>query len=127
MVIRATTRAGKASTLNVQPGALTVGLDEHTVLAYDRAGRLWSAFFNGTTFRRGLDGGVLAKWTEEGERKRKRLSPDEASLVVRRSAKLMSSLTDGVTFDATPNARQELERLIGRAVRFTARAAARGT
>lgn len=123
MVIRATPRVGKAITLNVQPGALTAGLDEHTVLAYDRAGRLWSAFFNGATFRRGLDGGILAKWTEEGERRRKRLTPNEASLVVWRCAELMRSLTDGATFDAPPEARQELEHLIGRAARFTAQAA----
>jgi hypothetical protein len=123
MVIRATTRVGKTVTLNVQPGALTVAFDAQTVLAYDRAGRLWSAFFDGHTFRRGLDGGVLAKWTDDGLLRRMRLLPSEASLLASRCAELMNELADAVTFDATPNARQELDMLIGRAMRFTAQAA----
>ena len=72
MIVRATTRANRIVTLNVQPGSLTAALDEQTVLTYDRAGRLWSAFFQGCTFRRGLDGGVLGKWTERGQRGRRR-------------------------------------------------------
>ncbi len=123
MVIRATTRVGKTRTLNVQPGALTVAFDEQTVLAYDRAGRLWSAFLRGYTFRRGLDGGVLAKWTEHGQRERRQLWPSEASLIVWRCAELMSRLADEATFDVPPLARQELDVLIGRAMRFTAQAA----
>jgi hypothetical protein len=120
MIVRATTRAKKIVTLNVQPGSLTAAFDEQTVLAYDRAGRLWSAFFFGCTFRRGLDGGVLGKWTEHGQRERRRLGRSEASLVVERSAALMSGLAGGVMFDAPPRAVQEIETLLHRAMRFTA-------
>jgi hypothetical protein len=123
MIVRATTRDGKTVTLNMQPSALTAAFDEQTVLAYDRAGRLWSAFFNGYTFRRGLDGGVLGKWTERGRRQRRRMWPSEASIVVDRSAALMSHLADGATFDASPQVRKELYVLVGRAALFTARAA----
>ena len=120
MIVRATTRAKKIVTLNVQPGSLTAALDEQTVLAYDRAGRLWSAFFFGCTFRRGLDGGVLGKWTEHGQRERRRLDRSEAALIVDRSSALMSSLADGAVFDAPPRAVQEIETLLHRAMRFTA-------
>jgi hypothetical protein len=120
MIVRATTRAKKIVTLNVQPGSLTAALDEQTVLAYDRAGRLWSAFFFGCTFRRGLDGGVLGKWTEHGQRERRRLGRSEASLIVDCSAALMSGLADSAVFDAPPRAVQEIETLLHRAMRFTA-------
>jgi hypothetical protein len=123
MIIRATTCDGKTVTLNMQPGALTAAFDEQTVLTYDRAGRLWSAFFNGYTFRRGLDGGVLGKWTEPGRRQRRRMWPSEAAIIVDRSAALMSHLANGTTFDAPPNIAQELYVLVGRAALFTARAA----
>jgi hypothetical protein len=123
MIIHATTRDGKTATLNLQRGALTVALDKQTVLAYDRAGRLWSAFFNGYTFRRGLDGSVLGKWTEHGRRQRRRLWQSEASLVVDRSAALMSRLAGGAAFDAPLQLVQDLYLLVGRAMLFTARAA----
>ena len=119
MVVRATTCTKKIVTLNVQPGSLTAAFDEQTVLAYDRAGRLWSTFFSGCTFRRGLDGGVLGKWTERGQRERRRMSPSEVSLVVNRSAGLMSSLADDVMFDAPPRAAQEIKTLLQRAMCFT--------
>jgi len=120
MIVRATTRAKKIVTLNVQPGSLTAAFDERTVLVFDRAGRLWSAFFFGCTFRRGLDGGVLGKWTEGGQRERRRLGRSEASLVVDYSAALMSSLAEGVMFDAPPHNVQEIETLLHLAMRFTA-------
>lgn len=122
MIIRAAMHDGRTVTLNLQPGSLTVALDEQAVLAYDRAGRLWSAFFHGVTFRRGLDGGVLAKWTEDGRRQRQRLWGSEAALVVDRAATLMSDL-GGATFDADPPLRQELVALVERARHFTARLA----
>ncbi len=122
MILRAVMRDGRTATLNLQPGSLTVALDEQTVLAYDRAGRLWSAFFHGVTFRRGLDGGILAKRTEGGQRRRQRLWSSEAALVVNRAARLMNDLGDA-TFDAVPSVRQELATLLERASHFTARVA----
>jgi hypothetical protein len=123
MIARGTTRSGRTVTLNLQPGALTVAFDEQTVLAYDRAGRLWSAFFHGFTFRRGLDGGVLSKWTRRGQRERRRLSHSEASLVVYRASELMRSLAESATFDVPSEKHQELQLVMERAARFTAQAA----
>src|SRR5512136_915123 len=99
MIVRAATRDDTPVTLNLQPGSLTVAFDEQAVLAYDRAGRLWSAFFHGYTFRRGLDGCILAKWTESGQRRRKRIWASEADLVVTHAADLMNSLA-GVELEA---------------------------
>jgi len=67
-----------------------------------------------------LDGGMLGKWTEHGRRERRRLGCSEASLVVDCSAALMSSLADGVMFDAPPRAGQEIETLLHRVMHFTA-------
>jgi hypothetical protein len=119
MIVRARARDEGVVTLNLQPGSVTVAFNEQTVLAYDRMGRLWSAFCHGYTFRRGLDGGVLGKWTQFGQRHRQRLWRSEAALVVNRSAELMRSLSDAV-FDASPDVLQELEALIERSGRFTA-------
>jgi radical SAM superfamily enzyme YgiQ (UPF0313 family) len=123
MIVHGATRSGQTVTLNLQPGSLTVAFDEQTVLAYDRAGRLWSAFFHGVTFRRGLDGGVLSKGTTRGRRERRRLSRSEASLVVYRSSELTRSLAESATFDTPPETSQELQSVIERAVRFTPQAA----
>ncbi len=120
MIVRARISQGIPITLNMQPGGLTVAWDEQTVLAYDRAGRLWSAFFNGCTFRRGLDGGLLGKWTQAGRRRRAHLWPSETSLLVERCARLMDRLAAEATVEAPPEVRQELALLLDRASRFTA-------
>jgi radical SAM superfamily enzyme YgiQ (UPF0313 family) len=123
MIIRSAARSGQTVTLNLQPGSLTVAFDEQTVLAYDRAGRLWSAFFRGYTFRRGLDGGVLSKWTARGRRERRRLARSEASLVVYRSSELMRSLAESAAFDAPPETYRDLQSVVERAAYFTPQAA----
>ncbi|HXF68444.1 MAG TPA: radical SAM protein [Thermoflexus sp.] len=58
-------------TLNLQRGALALHLYGQDVLAYDRAGRLWSATIGGVTYRRGLDNRIQAvEATPEGARRR---------------------------------------------------------
>ena len=94
-------------TLSLKPSALTVALDEQTVLAFDRAGRLWSFFTHEHHFRRGLNGSILAKWTADrplalparaSERQRRRLWHSEADLVVRRAAQIARRLADRLQF-----------------------------
>lgn len=54
-------------TLNLQRGALALHLYGREVLAYDRAGRLWSATRGEVTYRRGLDNRIQAiRTTPEG-------------------------------------------------------------
>ncbi len=48
-------------TCSLKDVSLTVSVDERIVAAWDRAGRLYSVWREGATFRRGLNGRVLAK------------------------------------------------------------------
>jgi len=57
-------------TLNLQRGSLSLHLYGRDVLAYDRAGRLWSATLGEITYRRGLDNRVqMLQATPEGTRR----------------------------------------------------------
>ncbi|MCC7205940.1 MAG: radical SAM protein [Anaerolineae bacterium] len=68
--------------ISVKPNCLTVSIDgpkEARVFSYDFAGRLWTAFLDGVSYRRGLDGKILAKWRLPGDaRERRSLLGDEA-------------------------------------------------
>ncbi len=83
--------------LSLKPGSLTVevatpgqGIE---VLSYDRAGRLWSALFDGVTYRRGLDGRMLAKRRAPGgPRERWRLAPPATWTVEQRAHTLLTTL-----------------------------------
>ena len=69
-------------TISVKPNCLTVSIDspeEADVFSYDYEGRLWTAFLDGISYRRGLDGKIVAKWRLPGnDRERRWLSADEA-------------------------------------------------
>lgn len=70
-------------TLSLKPESLTVSVDgpeDATVMAYDRAGRLWTAFADDVSYRRGLDGRILTRCgtASRGGRQRRYLSVDEA-------------------------------------------------
>ncbi|GBD08677.1 hypothetical protein HRbin22_00918 [Candidatus Thermoflexus japonica] len=57
-------------TLNLQRGAFSLHLYGREVLAYDRAGRLWSATIGEITYRRGLDNRIQAiQTTPDGIRR----------------------------------------------------------
>jgi hypothetical protein len=122
---------GQPITLSLKRGALTVALDERTVLAVDRAGRLWSFYAEGHHFRRGLNGSVLAKWSQEGVRQRRRLWRSESDLVVRRAASIMQALRDRLTLETTPAHRSqaapevayEILKILARAADFDVQAA----
>lgn len=68
--------------ISVKPNCLTVSIDgpkAARVFSYDYAGRLWTAFLDGVSYRRGLDGKILAKWRLPGDaRARRSLVGDEA-------------------------------------------------
>lgn len=93
---------GQPIILSLKRGSLTVALDEATVLALDRAGRLWSFYVEGHHFRRGLNGSVLAKWTREGIRQRRCLWHSESNLVIRRTSLILRKLCQGLRFDPVP-------------------------
>ena len=60
---------GKSITISVKKNCLTVSLPGNTdadVFSYEYEGRLWTALENGISYRRGLDGKVVAKWQVPG-------------------------------------------------------------
>ncbi len=110
-------------TLSLKRGALTVALDQDTVLAFDRAGRLWSFYIDGHHFRRGLNGSVLARWSADGQRQRQHLWTSEADLVVRRAALTARLLRDRLEFEAPPAIAGEVRTSLTRAAAFDVPAA----
>jgi len=50
----------------VRPDSQVLSTDGGEVITFDHAGRLYSAFMDGRFYRRGVDGRVVAKYTDEG-------------------------------------------------------------
>jgi hypothetical protein len=82
--------------LSLKEASFTVMFDYAEALTYDRAGRLWSHFKAGHTFRRGLDGRMLDKWQADGLRQRRWLSPTEAVGLIDYGAARMRDLRDQI-------------------------------
>jgi radical SAM superfamily enzyme YgiQ (UPF0313 family) len=95
---------GRPLALSLKPGSLTVSVDgpeRATVMSYDRAGRLWTAFVNDVSYRRGLDGRILSKWRKPGEdRERRHLPHDEARMLETRIWSLLFSLCEAIEGEA---------------------------
>lgn len=68
--------------LSQKNNCLTLGIelpDQTMVFSFDKNGRLWTALINKISYRRGLDGKIVAKWNSGKEvLHRKWLSEDEA-------------------------------------------------
>lgn len=68
--------------ISLKPGCMTISIgepDNAQVLSFDRAGRLWTAYINSISYRRGLDGRIVAKWRSGYGRQRRWLTPQEAA------------------------------------------------
>src|SRR5687768_17599525 len=72
----------KPVTISIKPNCLTISIDDPAnadVFSYDFEGRLWTAYLDGISYRRGLDGKMIAKWRAGGEdRERRRLLQPDA-------------------------------------------------
>jgi len=96
--------------LSLTAGTLTLSLAGHTNLSFDGEGRLVGAWFDGVTYRRGLDNRVLMKWVEDrrtGVRQRKFLDAEDRRALLERSyavpAMVQQGLHDGaVSTGETP-------------------------
>jgi hypothetical protein len=76
---------GKPLTISVKPNCLTVSigeLDQADVFSFDFAGRLWTAYKDGVTYRRGLNGKILVRWRNPGEVRSRRWLSQEDGLVL---------------------------------------------
>ena len=65
----------RSLTISSKPNCLTVSLQQDagaTVFSYDAAGRLWTAMLAGVSYRRGLDGKIVAKWGATPESRQRR-------------------------------------------------------
>jgi len=70
-------------TLSLRDNALTVSVNGREVIACDHAGRLYSVYKDGCTYRRGLNGHILQKWrSDDGSRLRRWLDEAEAGALV---------------------------------------------
>ncbi|HEY3340364.1 MAG TPA: radical SAM protein [Anaerolineae bacterium] len=87
-------------TISVKPNCLTVSVDgprEAIVFSFDYAGRMWTALINEVSYRRGLDGKIIAKWqTTARERDRRWLSRDEAIRVEEQARQTTAQLYQAV-------------------------------
>jgi hypothetical protein len=74
---------GRSLTLSVKPNCLTLSVQGHQaaqVMSYDYAGRLWTAMDQSISYRRGLDGKMVAKWQTPGGGRDRRWLPLQQSL-----------------------------------------------
>ncbi len=90
----------KSLTISVKPNCLTLSVESKEVFSFDRSGRLWTALVDDISYRRGLDGKIVAKWqTPSRGRGRHWLSPPQAEKLITRSQNLVSrvltNLEDG--------------------------------
>jgi hypothetical protein len=90
MVLRGT--GGKTSyVVSLKTQSVAVSINDTTVAAWDRGGRLYSLYQNGVTYRRGLDGHVLVRGDRADEHHRRRLDGTEAAAVVEAAAAVAHS------------------------------------
>lgn len=90
------TWGGQSIALGMKTSYITVNVGEPeraSVFSYDYEGRLWAAFMDETSYRRGLDGKILAKWRiPGGGRGRLWLQGAEALSIERRAREMVAEL-----------------------------------
>ncbi|GAB4480972.1 MAG: radical SAM protein [Anaerolineae bacterium] len=91
---------GKPFTISIKPNCVTVSIDEPLeadVFSFDMEGRPWTAFIDGISYRRGLDGRLLAKWRRPGdERERRWLIGEEAAAIEERARSRIEALVAAI-------------------------------
>ncbi len=87
---------GAPFTVLLREEALTASLGDRLVVACDRAGRLYSFWRAGHTYRRGLNGRVLHKWQDETGRHWEWLAEADADALVADAAACFRALHDAV-------------------------------
>jgi radical SAM superfamily enzyme YgiQ (UPF0313 family) len=116
---------GQSLTLSIKPNCLTLSLQsgrDSTVYSWDNTGRLWTAMAAGISFRRGLDGKIVAKWQiPSGGRERRWLPEAEAGNLQEQArmqaARLLADLTSG-ELRLIPRPSAQEEEIIVRAAGF---------
>jgi len=95
---------GHPLAISVKPNCLTISIDgpeEADVFSYDYAGRLWTAFLDGISYRRGLDGRMLARWRgPDSNRKRRWLLDEEATAIQGRARHTTNDIFQAIDAEA---------------------------
>lgn len=80
---------GKPLTISTKSNSLTVSLESDgraEVYSFDSAGRLWTALVDNISYRRGLDGKIIARWAVQPlVHERRWLAPAEAQTLIERA------------------------------------------
>jgi radical SAM superfamily enzyme YgiQ (UPF0313 family) len=87
-------------TLSFKTQCLTISIEGSKttdVYSFDHYGRLWTAQISGMSYRRGLDGKTVAKWTDTtGQRFRRWLSPAEAEDAAEKSRLVAQKIVEHI-------------------------------
>ncbi len=97
---------GGSLTVSAKANCLTLSLQssgETAVFSFDGAGRLWTAMRGGNSYRRGLDGKIVAKWqTPQAGRGRRWLAPAESVELIGHACAMAAALLEDVLAGALP-------------------------
>jgi hypothetical protein len=91
--------------ISLKPNSLTISLQtqrESQVFSFDGEGRLWTAMLEGISYRRGLNGKMVAKWQTPGSgngRDRRWLNSEETGQVEERSRQTVEALLKSLRAD----------------------------
>jgi hypothetical protein len=116
--------------LSLKDSSLSVAINRDEIVACDRAGRLYTAFYDGRHHRRSLNGTVLQKWSDD-ERRRRWLMGAEADQVIDTAAAHFQQLHtalgspdwEWITSPDRSSALDDLLQVIDRAAHFNSTAA----
>ncbi len=95
MVLRGRTR-NDAWILSLKAESLAISLNDRTVAAWDRGGRLYSLVRESATWRRALSGHVLEKRQTGEGRVRRRLPPEDSERIVDEAGALAASARQAI-------------------------------
>jgi hypothetical protein len=85
-----------AYVVSLKTQSVAISVNDTTVAAWDRGGRLYSLYQDGVTHRRGLNGQILVKRGHTGEHRHQRLAGAEAAAVVEAAAAIARSAVDAM-------------------------------
>ncbi len=91
----------KRLTISSKPQGINLSLEDETsteVFSFDHAGRLWTALMGDVSYRRGLDGTTIARWTDfQGLRHRRRLTSEEAEALAQQCQVVVYKVREGIS------------------------------
>jgi hypothetical protein len=96
MVLRGTL-GSSTFIISLKPNSLAVSRDQAHVVSWDLGGRLYCVYQGDVTWRRGLNGDVLAKTGSGAGRMRTTLTPDGADAVVNGAAAFADDVAGAIT------------------------------